>query len=292
MAHVPAYGISSGIVSDLSEQLAPPPEPGILEVPEFLLQPLAKVKSAIDKGMRHVARGASLVELLAAYRLVDIAEQPQAVFRLWYSGKRPGQKVGFPIETAGMSEAFWHHKYDRARQLAIRDESLLSYLASSAWGTLVLNSLQSSWCNDARDGQYRLHPDHMATVLEATLRHWDAYVRLGRRFSSLGGGIQTFPCADTDAASLMGGCGVFVDHLEPVDEATLRANPHIKPSNLMNRGAIHLPEICRRERVIERLRSDDDFRRRVATMDMEKEADADRERAFAHARESARTQRG
>jgi hypothetical protein len=49
----------------------------------------------------------------------------------------PGLKPGFPIETAGFSEAFWHLKHG-ARQIAIRDEYLLDYLAASAWGTLVL----------------------------------------------------------------------------------------------------------------------------------------------------------
>lgn len=261
MAHVPAYGVDgNGIVSDDSGRLEAPAEPGVIEVPEFLLQPLAKVKSAVDKAMRKVRKGANLAELLDDYPLVDVSGQPDAVFRLWYSGKMPGPKPGFPIETGGFEQAFWHPKYDWNEQVAIRDEYLLEYLASSAWGTLILNSGQHAW-------YWKRGPDAdaMATVLEATLFHWDTYIRLGRRFASLTTGVHTFPRATSAADGILMLSGYCADLFIPADEETLQAHPHLAPGNLIDQGIVRFPEVCRRERVIERLRTDAALRMRLGT---------------------------
>lgn len=285
-AAMPAYGLSNGYLTDESDLLDGPVPAGVLEVPDFLLLPLAKVKGEIRKAMRKVAKGANLAELLDEHPLLDLATEPDSVVRLWYSGKTPRRKLGVPIEVAGVHDAYWGAKgLDIDSLYAIRDDYLMAYLTSSAWGALVLNCKGSTWLSNAHDGKYEMHPDHMATTLEATIRHWDVLNALGRRFTSLGGGVRTFAAAATAADGILRVCGHAPDEFVPVDQATVDAYPHIRPEHMVNLGAARLPELCADNHIIERLRTDPDFRRRASTFGFEREYAASRVQALQKARE-------
>lgn len=248
----------------------PGPVPkGVLEVPDFMLKKPGSVRATMRKVMTRVIRGERLGEVLDEFPLVDLATQPGAVLMQWMR-PRHGYLVdrdAVAISVAGVSDGFWLEERIDIRELSrLRDEQALDYFATRPWGGLVLNCDDGQWTqNFPGNATPPINPDHVVTVLEATLRYWDTYLRLGRRFHGLATvGIEEFARADPHSATLVRACGINVNTFEPVTDEMLREAPNLKRYHVYNVGAGALPQLCEEHRVLERLRDDANFREGVS----------------------------
>src|SRR5262245_29397512 len=109
---MPAYGIADDLIAtDVSILLDGAVPAGVLKVPAFLLEPLPKVKAAVNKALKRAARGENLGAVLDEHELVDLAQQPNAVIRLWISRFNPNPNPqAVLVEPSAVHDVFWAGK--------------------------------------------------------------------------------------------------------------------------------------------------------------------------------------
>jgi hypothetical protein len=142
--------------------------------------------------------------------MIDLAEHPDAL--VWINGTRvlrPSRERDFRAVT--LTDAIFHDdRLSFERINAIREESV-EYLASSSWGTALINSGQVGvWHNTLPLRPFRPSRKAYAAVLKGTLEHWGALTALGARYYSGGGDRETFPGTLPGYGGLLAGFGVDV----------------------------------------------------------------------------------
>lgn len=164
-------------------------------VPDFLFGSARGVRGRVRKVIMRLQRGESLETICETADRVNLLEHMESLiwveraFVLRESAARDYRAVQ-------LSEQLFDSRlipFERSNE--IREQSA-EYLSKTPWGTVVLNSGTPPLWAHALPLVPLLHSrqGHVA-ILQGTLRHWDEFVALGKRFYSGGYSGHRFPQA-------------------------------------------------------------------------------------------------
>lgn len=211
-----------------------------MRIPQVFFGTSSQVRGSFRKLVTQVRRGATLEAFFREVPELELDDHPGSM--LIMATRRSGSGLRECVRIDQLSRVL---ESDERGYLVLEEvaERSVEYLASTAWGCLVLNTPMSYfWARGtSSQGARRAY----IAILRSTIAHWEAFVALGRRFY-VGSTAVTFPEMAPLSGWVAAQCGI---------------NPR---GGSGERGWSRIAEACVQANIVERLASDDAYWREVA----------------------------